>query len=122
MGYRLCGQDRRDSFAREDKKMKKFVFTWIFVFLLTCGSAGQSLFPNQDAEALYDKVLARLNSEEIGVVEAGRYFEQILDSIKTPSGTARAVHGPHLWKLAVQRDSAWRCPRIASPRRKDRDA
>jgi hypothetical protein len=82
----------------------------LIAFLVVCfslGATAQSLFPNADSEAVFQKTISSLNKGTITAQEATEVFKDLLEDFEVPSSTGLRVHGPHIWKLSLLAQTAY---------------
>jgi hypothetical protein len=85
----------------------RFVFVLLLCTLLCTSAQAQSLYPNADSEAIYNRTISQLNAGKITSGQASRIFLRLLENVNVPSTRVLDVYGAHIWKLAVQKESAY---------------
>jgi hypothetical protein len=79
----------------------------LLVVVLCHTAWAQSLYPNADSEAIFQRTIAGLNQGTISAAECHRILMRLVPLFEVPSDQALIVYGPHLWKLSVLAQQAY---------------
>lgn len=85
----------------------RFVLISFFIVCLGCAVSAQSLYPNADSEAVFQKTIAGLNKGTITAGEAYKVFMVLIERFRAPSSDGIHIYGAHAWKLSMMAQSAY---------------
>ena len=85
----------------------RFGLFFLLFFCFSQFATAQSLFPNADSEAVFQRTIAGLNKGTITAGEAHVTFMTLIEGFKAPSAQGVRIHGAHAWKLSMLAQSAY---------------